>query len=222
VPDEPYGVLTGHPRDLRAERRGASPHVQILVDAAGVSFRAAVNVRSSRAKPGASDLLFLIDRDLRHPLAAALRGLPDGFLALPNRPGGLAIDYVRSGLFDRRAMRRLPADRAGPDNDLADRLEALVAAAVADPGGRLHVVGHRWGPEPGDPDDVFGFEPGNGVHDVHMNQGSRGRHARANRPWNDGALLVELPAEDRTAAVYLAFQSQSWRTDDRGDPVAPR
>ena len=104
--DEPYGVLTGRALDLRVERGGASPHVQVLVDAGGVPFRVAINVRSSHARPGASDLLFLIDNDLRHPLAAAYRSLPAGFLALEPQRDGLAIDYQRGGLFDRRRMRR--------------------------------------------------------------------------------------------------------------------
>jgi uncharacterized protein YukJ len=220
--DEPYGVLTGRPLDLRVERQGASPHVQVFVDGGGVPFRAAINVRSSHARPGASDLLFLIDDDLRHPIAAAYRALSDGFLEIDRERDRLAIDYQRGGLFDRRQLRRLPAALDGPDNDLTDAIAGLIAESVADPAARLHVVGHRWGPEPGDPDDVFGFEPGNGVHNVHMNQGSLGRHARDNRPWNDGALFVDLQAEDRVAAVFLAFQSQSWRTDDHGQPLQTR
>lgn len=220
--DEPYGVLTGRALDLRVERHGASPHVQILVDGGGIPYRAAINVRSSHARPVSSDLLFLIDRDLRHPLAARVRAQPDGFIELDSERGGLAIDYQRGGLFDRRAMRRIPTHLPGPNNDLADALEALIGAAVADGSCRLHVYGHRWGPERDDPDAIFGFLPGNGIHDVHMNQGSRGRHADDNRAWGDGALLVDLPAEGRVAAVYLAFQSQSWRTDERGHPVGTR
>lgn len=220
--DEPYGVLTGRALDIRVERRGASPHVQVLVDGGSLPYRAAINVRSGRARPGGSDLLFLIDRDVRHPLAAAVRELPDGFVVLDSARDGLAIDYQRDGLFDRRRMRRIPADLPGPDNDLSDALEALVGAATADEQARLHVFGHRWGPERNEPDAIFGFLPGNGIHDIHMNQGSRGPHARDNGAWGDGALLVELPAAGRVAAVYLAFQSQSWRTDERGHPVSGR
>lgn len=218
--DEPYGVLTGRALDLRVERHGASPHVQVLVDGGGMPYRAAINVRSSHARPGSSDLLFLIDRDLRHPLTARVRAQPDGFMELANERGGLAIDYQRGGMFDRRGMRRIPAHLPGPGNDLADALGALVEAAMADERARLHVFGHRWGPERDDPDAIFGFLPGNGIHDVHMNQGSRGGHATDNCAWGDGALLVELPGERRVAAVYLAFQSQSWRTDERGHPAA--
>lgn len=221
VADEPYGVLTGRALEIQAERNGASPHVQVLVDGGGMRYRAALNVRSSHARPGSSDLPYTIDRDLRHPPAAAVRDLPDGFIELANERGGIAIDYQRGGLFDRRGMRRIPPHLPGPDNDLADELEALATATMADHRARLRVFGHRWGPERNEPHAIFGFLPGNGIHNVHMNQGSRGHHVRDTCASGNGALLVDLPGHGRVAAVYLAFQSQSRRTDERRRP-APR
>ena len=32
--------------------------------------------------------------------------------------------------------------------------------------------------------------------------------------WQDGGLLFRFPAEDRWVAIFLAFQSQAWHTDD--------
>jgi hypothetical protein len=67
---------------------------------------------------------------------------------------------------------------------------------------------------------VFGFRPGNGVHDIHMNQGSTGRFARDNGVWQDGGLFLHFPGGDQWVAVFLAFQSQAWHTDDRtGGPL---
>jgi uncharacterized protein YukJ len=68
---------------------------------------------------------------------------------------------------------------------------------------------------------VFGFEPGRGVHDVHMNQGNARHdyHARDNGIWQDGALFLHLKREPRWVAVFLAFQSQQWQTDDHGFPA---
>jgi uncharacterized protein YukJ len=110
-------------------------------------------------------------------------------------------------------MRTLPPDLSGPDNDLADLLDHYVARAIADPAATLYAFGQRWGPEP-QPDKVFGFSPGGGVHDIHMNQGNAGQFQRDDGVWQDGALVIHFPAEPRWVGIFLAFQSQSWHTDD--------
>jgi hypothetical protein len=68
---------------------------------------------------------------------------------------------------------------------------------------------------------VFGFRPGNGIHDVHMNQGNRDEHWHDNGIWSDGGLIFQWHESDpdRWSAIFLAFQSQSWHTDDRGNPT---
>ncbi len=111
-------------------------------------------------------------------------------------------------------MRTLPPDVEGPDNDLADLLDHYVKRAVADPAARLYVFGSRFGPEPAVKDKVFGFQPGNGVHDVHMNQGNSRRFRGDDGVWQDGALLLRFPRQSRWVGIFLAFQSQSWHTDD--------
>jgi hypothetical protein len=55
-----------------------------------------------------------------------------------------------------------------------------------------------------------------------MNQGNprSGGHAGDNGVWHDGGLLFWFPGADRWVAVFLAFQSQSWHTDDHtGNPI---
>jgi len=55
-----------------------------------------------------------------------------------------------------------------------------------------------------------------------MNQGNPtgGGHAGDNGVWQDGGLLLWFPDADRWVAIFLAFQSQSWHTDDRtGQPI---
>ena len=64
-----------------------------------------------------------------------------------------------------------------------------------------------------------------GVHDIHMNQGNplAGGHAGDNGVWQDGGLLLWFPKADRWVTVFLAFQSQSWHTDDHtGNPIEGR
>lgn len=213
MPIAHYGVLAARAVDRRREGSTDTPHYQIhLVDAAGTHFRAAVNVQSQQAP---SELLYLLDEDFAHPVTDQLSAAPAGWTPLPPRPGTGALDFVRDKLFDRSAMRTLPPDLPGADNDLADLLDRHVLEAIADPHAVLYVFGQRWPTEPTVPDKVFGFTPGNGVHDVHMNQGNSKRFSADDGVWQDGALLIHLPGRSRWIAVFLAFQSQSWQTDDR-------
>lgn len=207
-----YGVLVGRADDHRREGNSTTPHFQVLLDGAGTRYRAAVNVRS---KESPSELLYLLDDDLAHPVTASIGTLPDGWTPLSSTPQGAALDYIRGNLFDPKAMRPLPHDKDGPDNDLPDLLEHYVTRATADPGAKLYVFGQRWGPEPGTRDKIFGFLPGNGVHDVHMNQGNSDAFTRDDGVWQDGGMLLHFPGEPRWVGIFLAFQSQAWHTDDR-------
>jgi uncharacterized protein YukJ len=207
-----YGVLAGRVVDRRAEGGTDTPHYQIQVDGGGVDYRVAVNVLSRQAP---SELLYLADEAFQHPVLQGLRDLPEGFTTLPSTAGGLALDFIRANLFDRQLLRPVPATAPGPDNDLADKLDHFVERAAADPAARVYAFGQRWGPEPSTPDKVFGFSPGNGVHDIHMNQGNSQAFRHDDGVWQDGALLLRYPAQDQWVAVFLAFQSQAWHTDDQ-------
>ena len=212
MPLNAYGVLVATPVERRRESSSDTPHFQIhAVDDGGEHYRIAVNVESQQSP---SELLYLIDEDLRHPLTAALTGLGSGWHALASRPGEGSLDYIRANLFDPAQMRPLPPDVSGPDNDLADLLDLHVTRAIADGRGTLHAFGQRWGPEAQKADGTFGFRPGNGVHDIHMNQGNSPRFQADDGVWQDGALLIHFPAEDRWVGIFLAFQSQAWHTDD--------
>jgi uncharacterized protein YukJ len=207
-----YGVLRGNAVDRRREGSSDTPHFQIrVVDGDGVDFRLAVNVKSQSAP---SELLYLVDDDFRHPVTAGLETLAPGWHDLPTSPGAVSLDYVRGNLFDPTQMRPLPPDAAGPDNDLADLLDVHVARAIGDPDARVYAFGQRWGPEAALPDKVFGFAPGNGVHDLHMNQGNDPHFEGDDGVWQDGGLLVHFPEVSRWVGIFLAFQSQAWHTDD--------
>src|SRR3954452_2971672 len=212
MPLQGYGVLTAKVVDRRREGGGDTPHYQVhLIGDDGTENRAAVNVKSQQAP---SDLLYLLDDEFHHPITVAVEGLGAGWHALPAGPGGPNLDYVRANLFDAATMRPLPPDAEGPDNDLPDLLEHFVQRAIADPNARLHAFGQRWGPEADKKDKVFGFVPGNGVHDVHMNQGNSSQFARDDGVFQDGGLLFHFPGESRWVGLFLAFQSQAFHTDD--------
>ncbi|MFN8592403.1 MAG: DUF2278 family protein [Thermomicrobiales bacterium] len=215
----PYGIFSGRVLDRKSESNDRSPHFHILLEGGGEQFRAAINTRSGTSHHRQADLLFLADDDYRHPVTNLIGDVDDGFVPVESRPGGLALDYQRGGLFDRRHMRRIPASLPGAGNDLVDELDYRVSRAIEDPTIRIHVYGTRWGPEPRIPDQIFRFRPGNGMHDVHMNQGNEDEHRHDNNTWSDGALIFHEPQRDRWLAIFLAFQTQSWHTDDDGNPL---
>ena len=211
MPLRKYGVLAGKAIAARREDNEDTPHYQVEVRASGTHFRIAVNVRSNQHPP---DLLYLIKEDFAHPILARLTSLPEGFTLLPPQPAGTALDFIRGNLFDRSEMRLLPSHLPGPDNDLSDRIEHYVKRAIDEPSAMVYAFGQRWGPEQGVPDKVFDFKPGNGVHDIHMNQGNNAAYRADDGVWQDGGVVLHFPASDQWVAVFLAFQSQAWHTDD--------
>ncbi len=214
MPLKKYGVLkgtvTGHQRDADDD------HYQLLVAAGTLMYRVAVNVKSS-APQSPSTLLFLAQTKLPAAFVAQLQALGHGHTKLASRPGGLALDYVRNGWFKPQAMKTVPPDAPGVDNDLKDKVEAAVARAVKEAGSLIYAFGERWGPEPVRKDQYFKFQPGNGMHDIHKNQGNGGRNRADNGIYQDGALVFQYPG-DKWLAFYFAFQSQTFNTDGQGHP----
>jgi uncharacterized protein YukJ len=206
-----YGVLKGRPISRRLGS-GSSPHYQILiVDDLGVNYRLAVNVRSQLPP---SELMFYIKSFFVHPLTATLADLPTGFKHLASTPTGGGLDFIRGNLLQPGLMTPLPIDLPGPDNDLNEKLDQVVQRAMADEAAIVYAFGQRWGPENNKADKYFGFVPGNGVHDIHMNQGNSGNFVGDDGVWQDGGLLFQFPNQNQWTAVFLKFQSQSWHTDD--------
>jgi uncharacterized protein YukJ len=205
------GSIAGHLRDADDD------HYQILVHAGKQVFRVAVNVKSS-APNAPSTLLFQAKTSLPAELTAQLTELEAGFTKLRSKPGGLAMDYLRVGLVNPKTMKEVPPDAPGANNDLKDKLEDAVVKAVAQQGSVVYAFGDRWGPEK-KADQYFRFVPGNGIHDIHMNQGNSGKFKRDNGVYQDGCLFFSYPG-GKWLAFFFAFQSQSFETDDEGNPVA--
>jgi len=204
-----YVVLKGRPTALALDDDD-SPHIEVRMDVDGVDFRLAINARSAISP---HDLLYRKQDPFAHPIVAGLRALPEGVTDIRGERPELALDYVRGDIVERAAMSIAPFQLDGPANDLRDYLEPVINAGITSGELVIYAFGERWGPEADVVDKYFGFLPGNGVHDIHMNQGSAGRFSRYNGPNQDGALVLHDTARDHWSAVYLAFQSQSWTTD---------
>lgn len=212
MPLNNYGVLKGRAIGRRLGS-GSSPHYQIhIVDEAGTQYRIAINVRSQLAP---SELMYYIKPFFVHPLTSTVEALPSGFSRLaPNSDSG-ALDLIRGNLLQPGMMTPLPHDLPGPDNDLNEKFDQIVQRAMADEEALVYAFGERWGPESNKADKYFGFLPGNGIHDIHMNQGNVGSFIKDDGVWQDGGALFHFPLQRQWTAVFLKFQSQSWHTDDR-------
>lgn len=212
-----YCILKGRPREMALDD-DATPHIEIKVAAKGW-HRVAVNARSIQPP---HELLFARIKDFRHPMLRHLMALPNGITDIATRRA-LALDYTRGGFIRRERMRVVPFRKKGPRNDLRELIGLELAEAITEGGVSFYAFGETWGPEPTRPDKYFGFAPGQGIHDVHMNQGSRADFRGTNRPKQDGALLLHDHRVNRWTALFFAFQSQSWRTDPKtGHPVRRR
>lgn len=212
MPVENYGVLKAHP--VKAVKGQHNPHYQIhVVDENGVDYRIAVNVQSQDRPPA---LLYYPMANFQYPNSAQqaqLAYLSTGYTALPAEPGGLAIDFQRGGFFDSNQIPQL--FRVETENQLNDLLDVQIQQAIADPAASVCAFGSRWY-EPGKPDQIFGFTPGNGIHNIHMNQGNDANFASEDGTWRDGALLIYHPSTQQWSAIFLMFQSQQLPTDSSG------
>ena len=221
MPVQNYGLVRGQVVARMAEADRDNPHYQICLRTVVGAFRVAVNVQSRDSLH--PELLYYVADPFLHPLTQRLLPLRDDFYPLPTIFGGmhspLALDYVRGSLLELRLMRPLPHNVPGPQNDLNEKIDSYVEQAMVSANGAhpasVFAYGSRWGPEVGRADTVFGFVPGNGMHNVHLNQGNLpGQHEADNGVYQDGGLIFHFPAphsgaSGRFVALFLAFQSQT-------------
>ncbi len=167
-----------------------------------------MNVRSTDQ----SDVLVLVDQAFTSTATKLdLPGLAagaKGFMRLTTGPGGQGLDYVRDGLFDLSTM--TPAPATGGDGSLAATFTSLVARATTDAAAVIMVFGDFFSDY--GRDEVFGFSPAQGVHDVHMMQGNSGEYADENRVNGDGALFVRF-GDGTNVAFFARFDTQAVTTN---------
>ena len=211
MPLKNYGILKGKAIEVRPGA-GQNPHYQVYVVDDTTDYRIAINVQSKLAP---SELEYLIDDRFNHPILALLQEIPPGFTKIASKPGTTALDYIRGNLFDRTKMRPLPFNVPGLDNDLNEKIDNVMQRAVADEEAVVYAFGERWGPEKNKKDKYFGFLPGNGIHDIHMNQSNVGQFVGDDGVWQDGGVMVHFPTQGQWVGIFLKFQSQGWHTDDK-------
>lgn len=205
-----YGVLKGK---ATAVRLGTSnnAHYQVHLIDNTTDYRIAINVASALSP---SELEYVVLDNFRHPLTTHWEALPLGFTKLASKPNAGALDFIRGNLFNRSLMRILPFSVPGVDNDLNEKIDRFFQRAMADEHALVYAFGERWGPEANVKDKFFAFLPGNGIHDIHMNQSNVGQFRGDDGVWQDGGLVFQFPNQQQWAAIFLKFQSQGWHTDD--------
>lgn len=218
MPVPNYSVLKGDP--IRGEvvfNQAGQPHYRIYLNTGSGESEADVNIASADG----SEVLYAIDNEFTPPNEGALGDLSLGTARLDRVPGTLALDYVReeiAGAFmvQRASMQLLPIPKPGdPEqtDDLKNAVVNLLDRAVRDPRGVIYAFGSAFS----DPNGTTG------IHNIHMNQGNPpGPFDAENGIWQDGALFINLPGQipqNRWAAVFIAFQTESWETDSSGDPI---
>jgi len=219
MPISNYGVLKGKIFSrLRATEE--SEHFQILVNHNNDPHRIAINTKSSEAP---SEVLYYADNDFHHEITDALlqSGIEDGFTLLNSEPGGLALDFIRRNLFDPTKMIPLPSRLSGNNDDLNDQLDFFVQQVIQDDSAVIYAFGQHWKDSSGADKYFNEISPSQGIHDIHMNQGNKeGKYFGDNGIYQDGGLLFYFSSRNRWAAVFTAFQSQSFYTDDTtGNPI---
>lgn len=205
-----YGVLKCKVISMKEERDKKRPHYHIHVRAGQDDYRVSINIKSYDAL---SEVLFYTDEAFNHRVTKEIKRFPYGFFYSRYS----AIDYVRSQLgFTREDMAKIPHDRHGPNNDLNEKLNNHMTEAIETDADVYVFFGTRWKSSNHCKDDrVFNFNPSMGIHDIHMNQGNI-RHWKKDDGvfFQDGCLIIHYPNDNRWVGIFLAFQSQSWDTDD--------
>ncbi|KAF7720645.1 hypothetical protein EC973_006743 [Apophysomyces ossiformis] len=210
MPVPNYGVWAAvTPTSFRAERESEdekTPHIYLQFKEGFdslIQYKAAINVKSISKD---SRLVYWLVDNLEKNITDRLNELQCGFHTIsPNQ--ALGLDYTDSFLIDIKKGKLIEHDRPGPDDDIIDKIVPIIKEAIRSKGTKVYIYGSQYQGRNGD-----------GIHDIHMNQGSLPEFDNGVR--QDGAIFFYFPIEDHWKAIFLAFASQRIPTDkESGEPL---
>ncbi|PON26715.1 hypothetical protein TGAM01_v204216 [Trichoderma gamsii] len=210
MPIRDYGVWKAKPVSYTyetARKDPHSPHIHLKFSDGNVNEAvAAINIKSGDHED--SRLVYWVVPALSHPIVRKLQALGDGFHSLQGgseeQLDNLRLDYIRGNLFQKQTGRLLPHDIPGENNDILDVLKPILTEAISH-GATIYLYGSH-------------FDNGEGIHNVHMNQGSPGHFKKDNGVYQDGGFFLQF--RDHWKGIFLGFASQAVHTDDdTGNPV---
>ena len=207
LPD--YGVVVGEYVNYTTEQ-GQWMHVDLNIQVGEVQYQAAVDVNEPNGQ-----FQYQVFNNLDISLFAPDSGFADGWHHLNSNPTSGAMDYARSPILQRplgclaifwgiwngifktsfQTWTNVTGNEAG---------EALVA--MVEGSAKLYAFGAP-------------YTTGNGVHDVHCNQGDPpGEFQHLDGIWQDGCVFA-LKADGSLSAYLGKFSTQSLNTDNNGLPI---
>lgn len=211
---EPYILMKGIVKQTQKVVLHKEKHKHYIISflVGENNYTAAINVYSYK-QPHA--LRYYLFENYSVNLTKKVTRLEDGlYQNLGQGCDSLAIDYLRSGLFDMDFITILSsADAKDDSNKLEAILENWSQQAIQNNNIKVCI----WGK---------GFPGGgtiSGIHDVHMNQGNPvgGSFVSENAIWQDGAILfIEKDKPNALGALFLSFQSQCLKTDNNGNCIS--
>ena len=224
-----YSCLRGKVHAYAPAQPPTNPHLWVVLQTPDQKlWFATINVRSDKdaaSDPvGRSYLYYCIDTDFSHPIVPTILARPQGISRVGRTYEDGAVDFQRGNLFDPNVMRVSPSGTPG-DEGLVQRISAMLDVAKGQ-GADVFFYGNAFPKDnPHQTDAAFGYTPDTplGIDCVHMAQGDAralDAHLRENGWWHDGACFLWEEHAHRMSAIFLAFQVQSWHTDDWGQPVA--
>ncbi|MFW6305796.1 MAG: DUF2278 family protein [Bacillota bacterium] len=204
-----YGVLIGQIDDIKADPADEkTPHYEIKVRTSDKDiYNVNINCQSRNEK--FPRILYYIDNDCSLDLTNNLKNMNSGFHQIDyhkNINSNIAVDYIKQGLVKRNKMTKVPYDIEG-ENDLKGFLDMSLKKAIDNMEITIFVYG-----------TYYSSDSCKGIHNIHMNQGNRDKYYKENDIYHDGCLFLHLTNTDKWTAYYLAFQNQSWNTDEKGNP----
>ncbi|MFL0198818.1 YukJ family protein [Clostridium sp. WILCCON 0269] len=195
--------------NVRQGYHHASPHYHLIVEIDNnQQYTIVINIESKDAKSPL--LLYYIDENYKNDITSKfINTFQDKYKIIQPQcsPDGIALDYVKGNLFDHTKMMTEKYLSDGEDS-LNEVIDNYVKSAISDKAD-IYVFGMSFSDA----------GQNNGVHDVHMNQGNESQYANEDGVYQDGGFFIYYPALNKWIAMFFAFQSQSFTTDEDGHRI---
>jgi len=196
---------SGHKHEIQYHLHA---NLSVMSGRASTIWDTAINVGTNDA----DDLLkYKFAFDYAHPVLAGLQAVTPGFTDLTGANSLPALDFLRSNILNGTGPWRIsdPMDGSDTPDPVATLKRLLVKARALN--ADVYIFGRT-------------YTEGDGIHDIHMNQGSGGNFVNDgtdnnndhNDIWQDGAVLVDF-GKPQWSAYFTTFTQQMVPTDNLGN-----
>lgn len=179
-------------------------HYHIIADAEGKQYDLAINIGSILEQNGvvkSSDLRvcyeeeYTYNRKILKEMLLQKEGVTEA-------RKGLCLDYSKMKLFPHDKL-KLMKGFSEKEIFLTELIEENICKMMLNERFEIFVFGKLYSNK-------------KGIHDIHLNQGSRGKHKLKDSPFSDGAIFFFDRKVKKWKALFIAFRTQTLRTDRNG------